>query len=147
MKLEYLPAMALVLAVALACGSAERSEDEPLSMFSADHKRVFQRKDLETEAFLAGAVKGIVYYNTTLLMEGKPALFCSPTGGLSLDEFWELASAVLKGSHDQDTIVITALNGLHGQYPCPPQQRAAAPISGEGPGSKPSGEETRRSAP
>jgi hypothetical protein len=140
-------AIGLVLATISACKGDERLEDGSLAMFSADHETVFQKNDRRTQAFIAGAVKGIVYYNTMMRMEGKPALFCSSTGSLSLDEFWGLASAALDGTHDQDTIVITALNGLRRRYPCSSQGRAAAPVSGGTPDSKPAGEGTRRTTP
>jgi hypothetical protein len=140
-------AIGLVLATISACKGHERLEDGPLAMFSADHKEVFHKDDRETQAFIAGAVKGIVYYNTLMRMDGKPALFCLSTGSLSLDEFWELASTVLDGTHEQDTIVITALDGLHREHPCSSQDQAAAPVSGGAPDSKPAGEGTRRTTP
>jgi hypothetical protein len=90
----------------------------PLAMFSADEKRIFKKTDPLTRAFMAGAVKGLVYYSTMAIMEGKPALFCLPDGGLSIDEFWGLAAEVLSGTHKQDIIVITGLDQLQKKYPC-----------------------------
>jgi hypothetical protein len=119
MSLACRVAIGLLLVTATACKGAERSGDEPLAMLSRDHKTVFEKDDLQTQAFLAGAVKGIVYYNTTLRMAGKPKLFCLAMGSVSLDEFWGFASAALNGAQEQDTIVITALNGLRSKYPCP----------------------------
>ena len=97
---------------------AARAPREPLVMLSADEKTTFEEGDTLTRAFLAGAVKGIIYYNTLNRSAKKNPRFCLPDGSLSLDQFWELATEVLSGAQRQDIIVITGLLQLEKKYPC-----------------------------
>ena len=131
MRLSFVIGMALVVGIAAWVEARESSVPplagvkpaagaprEPLVMLSADEKTTFEEGDTLTRAFLAGAVKGILYYNTLNRREKKNPRFCLPGGSLSLDQFWELATEVLSGAQKQDIIVITGLLQLEKKYPC-----------------------------
>jgi hypothetical protein len=98
---------------------------EPLLMLSADGKTTFKQHDVLARAFVAGALKGFVYYNSMMRMHKSPGLFCmSPTAGVSIDEIWQLVGEVLSGKHTQDTIVIVGIEQLKKKYPCEPAAAA-----------------------
>ena len=136
MRLSFVVGMALVLGITvwvearesdgLALAGLRSKQDapaapasrEPLVLLSADGKTSFEGGDTLTRAFLAGAVKGILYYNTLNRRAKRNPRFCLPNGSLSLDQFWELVTEVLSGTQKQDIIVITGLLQLEKKYPC-----------------------------
>ncbi len=136
MRFSYLAALALVAGLGARAEAGEADQRlwaalqqeratpsqsvsrERLSMLSANGETTFERSDPLTRAFIAGAVKGIVYSNTIMRRAKKPVRFCLPNGALSIDELWDLAEEVLSGAQKQDTIVITGLFQLEKKYPC-----------------------------
>ncbi len=85
--------------------------EEPLSVQGLDWDAA--------QIFMGGMSYGVIYFNTTLLIDGKAQLYCLPTGvGVNGRVLWELASKALKGPHKPDIVAIAALDELKKKYPC-----------------------------
>lgn len=86
--------------------------DEPLSMEGVTPEQEF--------IYLAGAARGIAYTNASLLLSGKPQLYCAPNNfALDVEAMRFAAQKELTGPHEPGTFVLAALSWLEETYPCP----------------------------
>jgi len=71
------------------------------------------------QLFMGGMGYGVTYFNATLLIDGKPKLYCTPPGvGVNGRLLWDLASKALKGPHEPNIVAVAALDELKKKYPC-----------------------------
>jgi hypothetical protein len=105
----------LVLAVAIfasiSASYAEEAEDQPVSI------KGFSRA--EEEIFLRGVGYGLAVLDTTLQVDGKERVFCTP---LEFDfgpkALHELANGVLAGPHGENVVALAILDQLTEKFPC-----------------------------
>ena len=104
----------LAFAVALLIGLTVptwAAKDEPLSVEGASSGT--------SKLLVAGMAYGIAYFNVTLVLSGRPRLFCPPPKtSVNGRLLWELASQVLEGPHEPGIIAAAALDELQRKFPC-----------------------------
>lgn len=100
-----------LICLAIAAPAITGEGEQPLSIQGLDWEN--------TQLFMGGMGYGVMYFNTTLLSDGKSELYCVPPGvSVNGRLLWDLASKALKGPHKPDTVAIAALDELKKMYPC-----------------------------
>lgn len=72
----------------------------------------------QTIEFINGAAIAFSYYDHMLRSQGKERLICTPEHGIGGQDVWDAASRALVGAHEEDMVVIAALDELQREYPC-----------------------------
>jgi len=110
--MRCLPVLLTIAAVVIFNSPINSRTHEPLSIRGFDSQ--------QTTMFVWGIAKGIQYFDTALLLSGKPRLYCKPLDGYAVsgNEIWALASKALRGPHRPDLIAVAALDELTKKYPC-----------------------------
>ncbi len=108
-----LRALVITILICLAVPSPAISQEseQPLSIKGMDWNT--------TQLFMAGMGYGVIYFNTALLLDGKPELYCTALDvSVNGRVLWDLASKALAGPHEPDVVAIAALAELKKRYPC-----------------------------
>lgn len=109
--LRFVVILSALICLAVSSPAISEEGDQHLSIQGLDWD--------STQIFMGGMGYGVIYFNTTLLMDGKPKLYCVPPGvGVNGRLLWDLASKVLKGPHKPDIVAVAALDELKKKYPC-----------------------------
>lgn len=106
-------AVVLTALICLAVSSPATSGEgeQPLSIQGLDWDA--------TQLFMGGMGYGVASFDTTLLTDGKPKLYCAPPDvSVNGRLLWDLASKALIGPHKPDIVAIAALDELKKRYPC-----------------------------
>ena len=112
MVLRALVVTALIC-LAVPSHAISQESEQPLSMEGMDWNTT------QLQIFMQGMAYGVIYFNTALILDGKPRLYCAPLDFiLTAPLLWDLASKALAGPHDPHIVAIGALSELKKRYPC-----------------------------
>ena len=101
----------VLICLAIPSPATSQESERPLSIKGVDRNT--------TQVFMGGMGYGVSYFNATLLLDGKPQLYCAPLdANVNGRVLWDLASKALEGPHEPSTVAIAALDELKKRYPC-----------------------------
>jgi len=112
---RFLRALVVTALICLAVPSPAISQEseQPLSINGMDLNTT------QLQIFMGGMAYGVIYSNNTLILDGKPQLYCAPLDHILNGRLlWDLASQALEGPHEPDIVAIAALDELKKRYPC-----------------------------
>jgi len=94
--------MALIC-LAVPSPAISQESEQPLSMEGMDWNTT------QLQIFMGGMAYGVIYCNNTLLLDGKPQLYCAPLDFiLNGRVLWDMASKALAGPHEPQFVAIAA---------------------------------------
>ena len=103
----------ILICLAVPSPAISQESEQPLSMEGMDWNTT------QLQMFMGGMAYGVIYFNNTLFLDGKPQLYCAPLDFiLNGSLLWDLASMALAGPHKPDIVAIAALSELKKRYPC-----------------------------